>query len=93
MAIVINGEPTRWFQTYKSFKQGDPLSILFIITVDILARILEKASSNFLIRGNGTKDYMTNRHCLQYTDDTLIFSNANKFHASNLKFILYSLSI
>ena len=27
MAIMVNGEPTRWFPISKGLKQGDPLSL------------------------------------------------------------------
>ena len=89
LVILINGEPTIWFQIHEGLKQGDPLfPLLFIIVVDILACMMEKASSNGLIQEIGTEDFMTKIQCLQYVDDTLLFYNASKFSANDLKFIL-----
>jgi hypothetical protein len=55
MGVTINNvEGQKKFQTDKSLRQGDPLSpILFNLVVDVLSRMLCKASSANLIRGMG----------------------------------------
>jgi hypothetical protein len=43
-----------FFQTGKGLRQGDPLSpVLFNLVVDILPKMLQKASNDHLIRGLG----------------------------------------
>jgi hypothetical protein len=55
MGVTINNvEGQKKFQTDKGLRQGDPLSpILFNLVVDVLSRMLCKASSANLIRGMG----------------------------------------
>ncbi|OAY62569.1 LINE-1 retrotransposable element ORF2 protein [Ananas comosus] len=54
LAILVNGEPTRWLKTRKGLRQGDPLSpYLFLLVVDCLARVTEAARVNNLIEGIG----------------------------------------
>jgi hypothetical protein len=47
---------TEFFQTTKGMRQGDPLSpVLFNLVVDILSRMLQKATENGLIKGLGNE--------------------------------------
>jgi hypothetical protein len=47
---------TELFQTTKGMRQSDPLSpVLFNLVVDILSRMLQKATENGLIKGLGNE--------------------------------------
>jgi hypothetical protein len=47
---------TEFFQTTKGMRQGDLLSpVLFNLVVDILSRMLQKATENGLIKGLGNE--------------------------------------
>ena len=46
VAIKVNDDTGKYFQTKKGLRQGDPLSpILFNIVVDMLAILIERAES------------------------------------------------
>jgi hypothetical protein len=50
--IKVNGEPGKFFRTYKGVRQGDPLSLLlFNLVVDALATMLERAKLAGMIKG------------------------------------------
>jgi hypothetical protein len=52
IAIKVNDDVGRYFQTLKGLRQGDPLSpMLFNIVADMLAIMIERAKNNGLIEG------------------------------------------
>jgi hypothetical protein len=52
VAIKVNDDVGRYFQTLKGLRQGDPLSpMLFNIVVDMLAIMIEHAKNDGLIEG------------------------------------------
>jgi len=76
---------------YRGLRQGDPLSpLLFVLLIEVLNRLLSKASSLGLFSGLkvGVKN-ATITH-LQFADDTLLFREANEGDLQNLKMILLS---
>ena len=69
---------TNWITTYKDLKQGDLLSpLLFILGVDILPRIMERATSKEVIKEISEESTVGKNVCLQFADDTLVFSKAD----------------
>ena len=75
--IYNNGETSKYFKLHRGVRQGDPLSpYLFIIAVDILARIM--------IQDNNIKGFQINSHNIkvtQYADDlTLMLSDMNSIN-------------
>lgn len=51
-SILLNGSPGPKFTTSRGLRQGDPLSpYLFLICIEILSRLLEKAVSEKKISG------------------------------------------
>jgi hypothetical protein len=52
VAIKVNDNVGRYFQTLKGMRQGDPLSLmLFNIVADMLAIMIERAKNDGLIEG------------------------------------------
>ncbi len=87
VAVLVNGEPTKWFRSKRGVRQGDPLSpYLFLLVAEGLARMTEAAVSNNLIYGVGpTAECRVT--IIQYSDDTLFFCATRKKFLRNLKFI------
>ncbi|WVZ81051.1 LOW QUALITY PROTEIN: hypothetical protein U9M48_028478 [Paspalum notatum var. saurae] len=79
VAVKVNNNIGRYFQTKKGLRQGDPLSpILFNLVADIKwpdSRIDTSSSGGSL-------------SILQYADDTILFLERNLEQAKNLKIIL-----
>ncbi|RVW40781.1 Transposon TX1 uncharacterized 149 kDa protein [Vitis vinifera] len=49
MAILVNGTPTEFFSTYRSLRQGDPLSpYLFVLIMEAFSSLISKAEEKGL---------------------------------------------
>jgi hypothetical protein len=89
VGLIINNTEGEFFQTGKGLREGDPLSpVLFNLVVDILSRMLQKASNDQLIRGLGGNLIEGCVISLQYADDTILFVDDNLESAKTLKWIL-----
>jgi hypothetical protein len=89
VAIKVNDDVGRYFQTLKGLRQGDPLSpILFNIVADMLAIMIERAKNDGLIEGVIPHLIDGGLSILQYADDTILFMEHDLEKAQNLKLIL-----
>ena len=89
VAVNINDEIGRFFQTKKGLRQGDPLSpILFNIVADMLAIMIERAKIDGQIEGVVPHLVDGGLSILQYADDTILFMEHDLDKAVNLKLIL-----
>jgi hypothetical protein len=89
VAIKVNDDVGRYFQTLKGLRQGDPLSpMLFNIVADMLAIMIEHAKSNGLIEGVIPHLVDGGLSILQYADDMILFMENDIEKAQNLKLIL-----
>lgn len=78
-----------FFLTGKCFREGDPLSpLLFNLVIDVLTRMLSKASQRNIISGLCTNLFPGGVICLQYANDTILFIDKNQDKAKNLKTVL-----
>jgi hypothetical protein len=74
VAIKVNDDIGRYFQTRKGLRQGDPLSpMLFNIVVDMLAIMIERAKVDGQIEGLNPHIVDGGLSILQYTDDMILF--------------------
>jgi hypothetical protein len=74
VAIKVNDDVGRYFQTLNGLRQGDPLSpMLFNIVADLLAIMIERAKSDGLIEGVIPHLVDGGHSILQYADDTILF--------------------
>ena len=76
-SILINGNPTGFFNSTKGLRQGDPLSsYLFVLGMEAFSLLIDKAVSGgylfgYKFRGrNGSEGKVTR---LLFADDTLVF--------------------
>jgi hypothetical protein len=89
VAIKVNDDVGKYFQTKKGLRQGDPLSpMLFNIVADMLAIIIERAKADGLIEGVVPHLVDDGLSILQYADDTILFMEHDLEKATNLKLIL-----
>jgi hypothetical protein len=89
VAIKVNDDVGRYFQTLKGLRQGDPLSpMLFNIVADMLAIMIERAKNDGLIEGVIPHLVDGGLSILQYADDTILFMEHDLEKAQNLKLIL-----
>jgi hypothetical protein len=89
VAIRVNDDTGRYFQTRKGLRQGDPLSpMLFNIVADILAILIERAKYDGQIEGVIPHLVDGGLSILQYVDDTILFMEHDLERARNLKLIL-----
>jgi hypothetical protein len=92
VAIKVNDDVGRLFQTLKGFRQGDPLSpMLFNIVDDMFAIMTEQTKVDGLIEGVIPHLVDGGLFILQYADDT-IFMDYDLEKSRNLKLILEQLS-
>ena len=89
VGVQVNNVEGEYFETGKGLRQGDPLSpILFNLVVDVLTKMLSKATSHGLISGLGAELIPDGVVSLQYADDTILFLENDINKAKNLKNIL-----
>jgi hypothetical protein len=88
VAIKVNDEVGPYFSTHQGLRQSDPLSpILFDLTADALAIMIDKANEHDLLTGLGLQS-SKGVLILQYADDTILLFEDNLEQAKNLKFLL-----
>lgn len=78
-SVLTNGSPYEFFARSRGVHQGDPMSPpLFIITTNLLSRILARAETQGRI--NGVKISRTSSRIthLMYADDLLIYCKTDK---------------
>ena len=91
-SILINGSHSDFFSSSKGIRQGDPLSpLLFDIVMEGLSHMLDVAAttsqfSGFFV-GNTAGNSVMVSHLL-FTDDTLIFCDADPMQIASLRAIL-----
>jgi hypothetical protein len=74
VAIKVNDEVGRYFQTRKGLRQGDQLSpMLFNIVADMLATMIERVKVEGQIEGLIPHLVDGGLSILQYADDTILF--------------------
>jgi hypothetical protein len=89
VAIKVNEEIGRYFQTKKGLRQGDPLSpLLFNLVADMLTLLISRAKEDGQINGLIPHLVQDGISILQYADDTILFMDHNIEQAINLKLVL-----
>ena len=91
-SVLINGSLGGFFLSSKGLRQGDPLSpYLFVIGMEALICLINRAVEENYLSGSRIADGrgrdLVISHLL-YTDDTLIFCEANKDQLKYLSWIL-----
>jgi hypothetical protein len=88
-SILINGNPTKSFSPKRGLRQGDPLSpYLFIICVDVLSALLNKAQQDKVIHGVKIAPGAPEITHLFFADDSLMFCRANEEEATQVQRII-----
>ena len=73
---MVNGNSDGFFPSSRGLRQGDPLSpLLFIIIMEALSRMLERAAERGLLGKSNGVELMISQ--LLFADDTLIFCGAD----------------
>ena len=73
---MVNGNSDGFFPSSRGLTQGDPLSpLLFIIIMEALSRMLERAAERGLLGKSNGVELMISQ--LLFADDTLIFCRAD----------------
>jgi hypothetical protein len=89
VGVKGNDNISRYFQTKKCLRQGDPLSpILFNLVADILSTLINRAKEDRRIRGLVPHLVEGRLSILQYADDTILFMEHDLEQAVNMKLLL-----
>jgi hypothetical protein len=89
--VIINGRPRGKFGATRGLRQGDSLSpFLFIMVVDVLSRLLERAKECSLIEGLSVGRENVEITHLQFADDTIFFLKDDDQNWAKLNSILES---
>jgi hypothetical protein len=90
LSVKINDTLGSYFKSKKGMRQGDPLSpLLFNLAADCLAKMVQRAQENNLIKGL-ISDLIPKRVAiLQYADDTILCMEDDVETMTNMKILLY----
>lgn len=91
-SVLVNGELAGFFAGLRGLRQGDPLSpFLFIIIMEALSRLMDKAIRGGYIRGFEVgrirEEEVMVSHLL-FADDTLVFCDATATQLGFLRLVL-----
>jgi hypothetical protein len=90
-SVLLNGIPGKEFRCMRGVRQGDPLSpLLFVLAADLLQSIINKAHSIGLLGLPLPNRDVNHFPIVQYTDDTLLFMQADAKQLLRLKALLQS---
>lgn len=85
-SILVNGSPKGYFRSYRGLHYSDPLSpMLFVIVVEALHALLEKAQRLRIIKGYSFEISLAEVSHLQLADDTIVFCDSNIDENESLK--------
>lgn len=85
--VIVNGQQTSGIKHARGLRQGDPLSpMLFILAIDPLQRIIEKAASQGVLQPVLPK--ASQLRCSLYADDAAIFAVPSSTELERLHRIL-----
>ena len=89
--MLINGSPTRFFNSSRGLKQGKPLSpYLFVINIEVFSILVDKAASRGFLSSfkmkNKIGEELQITHLL-FADDILVFCNDSKDQLAYLSWI------
>ncbi|VFQ69892.1 unnamed protein product [Cuscuta campestris] len=88
ISILLNGEPTGFFQMTRGVKQGDPLSpLLFIIGGEGFSRLLNHHLETTFIKRYNMGSFKWVGHLI-YADDLIIFTKGDTRNLLRLKGVL-----
>ncbi|RVW27875.1 K(+) efflux antiporter 2, chloroplastic [Vitis vinifera] len=91
-SVLINGSSSRFFQSSRGLRQGDPLSpYLFVIVMEVFSCLMRRAiSGGFLsgwrVRGRGGEGILISH--LLFANDTLVFCEESQDQLTNLSWLL-----
>jgi hypothetical protein len=78
VAIKVNDDIGRYFQTKKGLRQGGPLSpLLFNLAADMITLLISRAKEDGQITGLIPHLVQDGLSILQYADDTILFMDHN----------------
>jgi hypothetical protein len=76
-AVVVNGNPSGYFQPTRGLRQGDPISpYLFLICAEVLSSMVSEANNKRLLTGVPTSKYGPRVSHLFFANDSLFFAGA-----------------
>jgi hypothetical protein len=90
LSVKVNESMGSYFKSRKGVRHGDPLSpLLFNLAADCLAKMVQSAQRNGLIRGLVADLIPNGVAVLQYADDTILCMQDDTETAQNMKILLY----
>jgi hypothetical protein len=90
LSVKVNDSMGSYFKSRKGVRQGDPLSpLLFNLAVDCLAKMVQIAQENTLIKGLISDIIPKGVAILQYADDTILCMEDDTETMRNMKLLLY----
>jgi hypothetical protein len=88
-SVKVNESMGTYFKSRKGVRQGDPLSPVFILAADCLAKMVHTAQNNGLIKGFISDLIPNGVAVLQYADDTILCMEDDADTAQNMKILMY----
>ena len=91
-SIIVNGSSVGFFGSFCGLRQGDLLSpLLFLLTMEVLSRILKKTKDCGLLRGFHVGPSNSIGVCIShllFADDTILFCDASRDQLLSIRLVL-----
>ena len=89
--VLFNGSLADFFESSRGLRQGDPLSPMFFVMMEVLSKMMKKAEGAGLLRGfraNGRRGRGVCVSHLLFVDDTILFCDADEEQILHVRMLL-----
>ena len=89
--VLVNGSPADFFGNSRGLRQGDPLSPLFLVMMEVFSRMVKRMEGASLLSGFKANGRRGRGECIShllFADDTILFCDAEVEQILHVRLLL-----